>query len=424
MAAPRRSFPGKGLSSCGPDHVPCQASADGAPMPATASGAGQRRFDVYEPLAAFELLDELEFLTQRAIEPVPFYAPQFLVPAMPRLDDRHVRLMVARDEKDGRSRLRLLMPFSVERSGLLGGPSCVRAWTHPFGPRGGPPIDHDDPAGTVASLFDTLREPRMKLPPILVAPDLRLDGPVATTLLAEAARRGLPVRIVERRERACLSAEGDAERFLPSALSARRQRELSRQRRRLEARGRVGFTVASKRQQVREAAEIFLELEASGWKGRARSALLNDRYRAAFAREALDGLAELQRVRVYTLTLDGRAIASAILLVTGGEAALWKIAYDEAAADVSPGFQLLAKASQAMLRDPAIRFVDSCAVPDHSLVNRLWRDRIEIGTLVIGLHPDAQRAVARASAGVTRTRRAREGLWRVRSLLKRLRLRR
>lgn len=416
MAAPRRSLPDMGPSPAFSPPVPGPVGVG--------SLVSRRRFDIYEPLAAFDLVEELEFLTRRAIEPIPFHAPQFLVPAMPRLEDRHVRLLVARDEAEGRSRLRFLMPFSVETTGLFGGPSCVRAWAHPFAPRGGPPIDHDDPAGTVASLFDTLRDPTSRLPGLFVLPDLRLDGAVAGALMAEAERRSLPVRIVDRRRRACLDATSAPDLFLGTALSPRRLREHARLQRRLAARGRVGFSVAAKRAEVREAAEIFLELEASGWKGRARSALLNDRYRAAFAREALDGLAELGRVRVYNLTLDGRAIASAVLLVTGGEAVLWKIAYDETQADISPGFQLLAEASLDMLRDPAIRVVDSCAVPDHGLVNRLWRERIEIGTLVIGLDPKTERTVERASAGLMRVRKAQQSVWRVRSLFRRLKPRR
>lgn len=385
------------------------------------AGRDHRRFSVYEPLAAFELVDELEFLTARAIEPVPFYAPQFLVPAMPRLDERQIRLLVARDEDDRRSRLRLLMPFSVEATGVIGGPSCVRAWTHPFGPRGTLPIDHDNPAGTIADLFDALRGTELGLPPLFVVPDLRLDGPVARALIAEASARRLPFRLVETRHRACLDATRQADTFLAEALTSRRRRELARQRRRLEALGRVAFDVARSQADVREATEDFLVLEAGGWKGRARSALLNDRYRAAFTREALDGLSVRDRVRICTLRLDGRAIASAVVLVAEGQAMLWKTAYDEAQSSVSPGLQLLAELSLALLRDPMVSFVDSCAVPDHSLINRLWRERIEIATLVVGLDPGGERVVRRATAALDRSRLVRQAGWRLRSFVKRLR---
>ena len=79
-------------------------------------GRVSRHLSIYAPNAVFGLIDELAHLSRRAIEPNVFFDPQFLAPAMPRLDDRKVRLMVVRDEKGSRSRLRLLMPFSVERS--------------------------------------------------------------------------------------------------------------------------------------------------------------------------------------------------------------------------------------------------------------------------------------------------------------------
>ena len=423
MAAPQHPLTDPAVANGRPGR-PLLADAPALDSPETSIALGperdRRRFSVYEPLAAFKLVEELDFLTRRAIEPIPFYAPQFLVPAMPRLDDRHLKLMVARDEGEGRSRLRLLMPFSVEATGLFGGPPCVRAWTHPFGPRGTLLLDHDDPTGTVASLFDAVRDKVLGLPPLLVVPDLRLDGPVAAALMAEAARRGLPAQVIEARKRACLDAVGDPSAFLGSALSARRRRELARVRRRLDQSGSVTFETARRQGDVREALEDFLVLEASGWKGRARSALLTDRYRSAFAREAVDGLAARDRVRIYTLKLDGHAVASVVVLVAEGQAVLWKMAYDEEHASASPGFQLMAATSQALIADPTVRFVDSCAVPDHMMINRIWRSRVEVATLVLGLKEDGGRSVQRAANGLKRVRRIRQAAWRLRTGLRRM----
>ncbi|MFD2236718.1 GNAT family N-acetyltransferase [Aureimonas populi] len=350
---------------------------------------GRRTFCVYGPQAAFELADELDFLVARAVEPNVFFAPQFMLPAMPRLDDRPVRLLVARDEDETRSRLRLVMPFTVERAGLWGGPPVVRAWAHPFGPLGTVLFDGDDPAGTASSLFRGLTDPGLGLPPILVLPDMRLDGATARTLVTEAKRMGLPHGRLQLRSRAALSATGNPEDFLKGALSGRRRREMARQRRLTERRGTIAFDIARSGAEVAPALEEFLSLEASGWKGRERSALLSDRYRAAFARESINGLAARGAVRIFTLRVDARPVASVVALVMDGEAVLWKMAYDEAFSSVSPGFHLIARASQALIADPAVLFVDSCAVPDHSLMNRLWRERVELGTLVIGLKPES-----------------------------------
>ena len=54
-----------------------------------------------------------------------------------------------------------------------------------------------------------------------------------------------------------------------------------------------------------------------------------DRFRAAFAREAVHRLAEQDMCRIHTLTLDDEPIASLIVFAEAGMANTWKTAYDE-----------------------------------------------------------------------------------------------
>lgn len=372
---------------------------------AIGQGDGIRRFSVYQPAAAFDLETELDFLTRRSIDQNIFFAPQFLIPAMPRLDERHVRLMVIRDEGVQRSRLRFLMPYSIERTGFIGSQPAIRAWTHPFGPLGTPLVDNDDPDATIGNLLETLSRKELGFPSLLVLPEVRSGEPFARTLLATAERLGLPVATAHRFERASLDAGPGAS--MAGVLSSKRRREILRQRRILEAKGSVTFDIARAPQEVRPAMEEFLTLEASGWKGRQRSALIMDRYRAAFARESIHKLAEKDRVRIFTLRLDGEAIASLVCFVIGGEAFAWKMGFDEAHAAASPGLQMMVLATEALIADPDVQRADSCAVPDHFLMNRLWKQRLPIETLVVGLRQDSGRAVERAAQGLEQMRRTR-----------------
>ncbi len=157
-------------------------------------------------------------------------------------------------------------------------------------------------------------------------------------------------------------------------------------------------------------------MEASGWKGRGRSALLTDRHRAAFAREAVNALAERGMARVYTLRVGGQAAASLVVLQAEGRAVAWKTAYDERLRRFSPGALVAALATQDLVADPDIRTADSCAVPDHRVMNRLWRGRIGIGTLVIGLDDPRGEEVADAAAAIEGARRRlnRRRIWRAR----------
>src|SRR5690606_19254335 len=146
------------------------------------------------------------FLAARAIEPNLFFNPRFLAPAMPRLDDREVRLAVIRDGDDSRSRLRVLVPFTIEKPAVPFAAPHLRTWSNPFGPLGTPLVDRDDPAGVIRDFFDMLARPHLKLPKVFVMPDVRLDGPFAAMVRGLADSRNLPVETTNDFERPFLES--------------------------------------------------------------------------------------------------------------------------------------------------------------------------------------------------------------------------
>ena len=150
-----------------------------------------RRLSVYPASAGFDLVEELDFLAARAVEPNLFFNPRFLAPAMPRLEDRDIKLAVIRDGDEVRSRLRLLVPYTVEQPSIRFGTAHLRTWANPFGPLGTPLVDRDDPVGVMADFFAMLARPHLKLPKVFVMPDMRLDGPFAAILGALAESRNL-----------------------------------------------------------------------------------------------------------------------------------------------------------------------------------------------------------------------------------------
>jgi Acetyltransferase (GNAT) domain len=93
--------------------------------------------------------------------------------------------------------------------------------------------------------------------------------------------------------------------------SKERRDKLARQRRQLEKRGRVTLRSARTCAEIRDAAELFLALEESGWKGARRTALLSDGSRAASARMMTRRLAREGKCRIDALMLDDRPIAEA-----------------------------------------------------------------------------------------------------------------
>ena len=357
-----------------------------------------RRLAIYPASAGFDLVDELDYLSSRTIEPNIFFNPHFLAPAMPRLEDREVRLAVIRDGDEFKSRLRLLVPFSVERPPMPLGVAIMRTWASPFGPLGTPLIDRDDPAGVIEDFFDMLSRSHLNLPKVLVLPEIRLDGAVASMLKSVADLRGLPLETTGRFERSFLDSRLDGDTYLKTALSKHHYGEYRRLRRRLADQGELAHNVARGPEEIRHAIEAFLSLEAAGWKGRGGTAMAIDRYRAAFAREAVHGLAEQDHCRIHSLTLDGKPIASLIVFVEAGVAYTWKTAYDEDYATFSPGALLMIEVTRQHLDDPNIEVTDSCAAPDHPMMSRLWGETKPIGTLVIGMTPACDRITRQAAS--------------------------
>jgi hypothetical protein len=70
----------------------------------------------------------------------------------------------------------------------------------------------------------------------------------------------------------------------------------------------------------------------------------------------------------------------------------YKTAFDERYARFSPGV-LLQLENLALLERPGIRWADSCAAPDHPMIDSLWRERRAIGRYSIAIGGHARRAL-------------------------------
>ena len=374
--------------------------ADTALIELWAKDRPERKLAIYPASAGFDLVEELDYLCARTIEPNVFFNPRFLAPAMPRLEDREVRLAVIRDGNEYKNRLRLVVPFSVERPASPLGVSIMRTWSSPFGPTGTPLIDRDDPVGVVEDFFAMLARPHLKLPKVFALPDMRLDGEVASLLTSVAETHGLPLITTGEVMRPVLESNLDGDAYLKNSLRSHHYREFRRLKRRLAETGSLDHVVARGPDEIRHAIESFLSLEAAGWKGRERTAMVVDRYRAAFAREAVHRLAEQDLCRIHSLTLDGRTIASLIVFIEAGFAYTWKTAYDETLSTYSPGTLLMIEVTKQHLDDPNITITDSCAVPDHPVMSRLWTERKPVGTMIVGLTPGADRLARQAASQI------------------------
>jgi CelD/BcsL family acetyltransferase involved in cellulose biosynthesis len=296
--------------------------------------------------------------------------------------------------------MRFLMPFTVEKPGFSVGPSILRAWANPFGPLGTPLVDAEGAAETIDNLLDALSQPELRLPQVLVLPQLRLDGAFVRMIKAIALSRNLPLATAEPHRRMMLESKVDASLYLRHTLPSAHLQELKKHWQNLETIGALTYDVARQPQDIRLRTEEFLALEASGSKGRKRSALVSDRYRAAFAREAITNLAEIDAVRIHTLNLDGAAIASAVVFITMGEAYVWKLVSSETHARHLIDRLLMQRLTEWHLDDANILRTDSCGAEEDRDLDGFWSETSEMGTLVIGLSQNSDRDVRQVAGQV------------------------
>ena len=242
---------------------------------------------------------------------------------------------------------------------------------------GTPLVAAEEPAA-MRALLERLRERGNAALEVCAVPE---EGAFWKLLQREAP--AAPV-VLARWKRAVLDASRAPDDWWNADISSKRRREYRRLWKRLQQQGSLAFEELSAEADVRPWIEEFLALEASGWKGRAGTALLCDDHNAAFVRQMVADFHAHGALRFWRLTLDGRWVAALFGFLVRDVLWLGKIARDEALDAYSPGVLLTIEATKRILADPAIRLADSSADPDHPMIDHLWRQR---QTMVDALAP-------------------------------------
>jgi CelD/BcsL family acetyltransferase involved in cellulose biosynthesis len=350
---------------------------------ASARNAAASRGDALAPLAAINS-SLWRDLAGRAIEPNGYYLPEWELAVNALAPGRGGASMLAAWRDASPPRLIGLMPVvSLWRAYRIPLPALVSA--HPYGTLCTPPLDRELAGDAVARLLQQARQAGARA---LILRDVSLDG-AAMKAISDALRPiGLRPRVLQSGLRACLDATRDGDQLLHDALGARKLKDLRRQRGRLAEHGAVAFEVARTRDDVSAALEVFLTLEASGWKGRRGTALIQRDGDAGFVRRAAVALAAAGQCEIVTLRAGDTPVAAAIVLRHQHRAFYFKLGIDERFAKFSPGVQLTLDLTRHLCADPAITSADSTASPDHPMINPIWRGRLAIGDVLIPLRPN------------------------------------
>jgi CelD/BcsL family acetyltransferase involved in cellulose biosynthesis len=323
-------------------------------------------------------------LSENAVEPNGYYLPEWEMSVNAFAQGRTgVSALTAEiPEVDGSPRLIGLMPaISAWRAYKLPIPALVTA--DPYGWLGTPILDRELADVAVSQLMQQARDAGAHA---LILRDLPLDGPVMAAFSRVLEENRMRPRVLQSHARACLDATRDADELLRDALGPKKLKELRRQRNRLAEHGEVSFTVATMPDEIERDLEIFLALEASGWKAKRGTALAQNEGDTAFVRRAVRDAAAHGKCEIITLHAGETPVAGAIVLRHLDRAFYFKLGVDENFAKLSPGVQLTLELTRHMCADETITMVDSTAIAGHPMIDPIWRGRLAVGDVLIPLN--------------------------------------
>ncbi len=207
-----------------------------------------------------------------------------------------------------------------------------------------------------------------------------LDGDEASyTALVEAfTAQGARVHQLGQRERAFAWRDHGVKK------SGSTRKKLRQDRNRLAALGELDYRNDRNADVTTGNFEIFLAMEAASWKGKNGTAILSSRKDAEFSRRFISELATAGSASVAMLTLNGKPVATQVLLYSGGTAYTWKIAYDADYGRYSPGILLVDSVTEELFGTEGINAVESCS-PDGSFMETMWTGRRQTIDLLVQL---------------------------------------
>ncbi len=333
------------------------------------------------PAELRELVAEWESLAAEAIEPNPFYEHWLMLPALEAYGAGEGFRCVA-VWQDGT--LGGLFPLQLEPR-FRGLPlRAARSWRHRNMLVGTPLVRARHAGACVAALLESGIAP-------LIEFDWTPAGGLFYGALAEAAGDGgFPCVVSDPYLRAILVRDRDPRPRFNSNM----KNNLRRWQARLRAAGALEPVRLMPGDDVAAWTEEFMRLEASGWKGRAGSALACREDDRRFVTDIFAEAHRRGRLLITGLNLGGRPLARHTMLLGGEGAFTFKIAYDETHASCSPGIVAEVDNVRQFLENPGPRWIDSHTARENTSYGRVWKDRRTVQRVALGLHGVGRFAVA------------------------------
>ena len=202
-------------------------------------------------------------LADHAVEANHFYSPGYALAAVSHLKTGQniAALQVWRG-----GMLIGLFPFVRHFGGVM-----LAGWMTPYFVSSAPLLRRGLEHHALTAFLDWSASLRPR-PVSLSFDQLDLDGGFWKALSALVSRRNLGFQMIETYQRAALRCDRPSADYLQTQLSRSRRKNLSRRWRQLAAMGRLQLVSYCQPEDIEAGIGMFLDLEASGWKGRAAAA--------------------------------------------------------------------------------------------------------------------------------------------------------
>ena len=337
-----------------------------------------------DPNAVATLADELNDLAHNASEPNVFYEPWMLVPALKAFGAHSSFAFVLIFASEIRKQPVLCGFFPMEVLGRYRGLPLrtSRLWSYLHFNWCAPLLRKGFEVQCLES-FCQWASSKESLCGLIEFASLPGEGPVSRALIEILNLLSLPHNVVDLRTRAMLRNTGDAEACLRNSIPGRKLKEFGRLSRRLSEQGNLLYEELENQDDLPEWIDGFLELEASGWKGKAGTALASSEQQRDFFRSAVTAAFTRGQLMMLRLRLDDRVIAYKVNFLSEPGAFAFKIAYDEAYGSFSPGVLLEIENIRRFQSKPNLAWMDSCADANHFMANHLWSDRRVVQTMLV-----------------------------------------
>lgn len=324
-----------------------------------------------------------EALAKEALEPNAFYEPWMLLPALETLADETLRflLIFVPDAQQPENTLVLggVFPLTLNWRWRWLPIGTGRLWKHPHCYLCVPLVHARHGEQVVEAFLDCMGSSPCSL---FELPTIAAKGAFARLLAEQLRQRRWPSLAFNEHARPMLGQRRDVETFLRKTLRTSRRKNILRRQRQLAAKGRLEYDLLTPTGDVSAWIQEFLTLEASGWKGKAGSALACRRQDLAFFTSAAQQAFARGRLLMLALRLDGRAVAMRTIFLAGSGAFCFKPAYDEAYARFSPGILLSAHLIRHLHQHPEIAWLDSCSAPGNTPLGELTSERRDIQSVL------------------------------------------